>query len=703
MQRKLIFMLHLIRLLIKFFVAIIVIGSLIIAGLIFFVDLNDYKDDISKLVNKHIGRSLDITGDISWSFTPNVGATIKGVALANAPGFTGPFLQAEEANVSVRLLDLFMGKVVVNGIELKAPKLYLAKNKSGKTNFDDLLKKFNRSNTNTSQTTQTAGTEGTATTTATSTTTTTTTATTTASTPATNELAATDATATMPQIAASNQPAAELDTALSQPPSVATTTAAGEMSTRKIPAIDIKHINVSNAYFNWNDQITGHNIEVKNLNINANNLLLSDSAPIGPINLSTTFSDVTKAIPFDVDITAKAFVNLPEQSIKIDPLTIKQAKSLLNATLLVDINGDSSSRAPTAQGEFVLKNLSPTILLELMKQPSPSDPTLLPSAINGKWDLTFANNTVTIKNFVLNINQGIIDGEAQLNLPSTANGMLQINSALNGKELELQKILGFIGQPAKVHGQTFFNAKLQTKGQQPDQFKHNLAANLKLNIDNGSLYGIDVHKLLEFAETTLNQLYTSLKENKTIGIASLLTTNTLDWQAAQGGSSITKFDKLTMAAVFNSGISKNANFNVTHPDYNVQGGGSINLPKNTLDLLIKALYLRTDKANSTEINEYILKTPLAIQVKGDINDPSIAPDMRTYMQTALQGLQRALLKDFATDVLKKILPTGVPAPGNSDAAATETTEADPAAEATKDQANDTKAIGKKLFESIFKR
>ena len=117
------------------------IGLLVITAvvLVLFVDPNQYKGEIIKAVKAKTGRDLRIDGKIGWSFFPRLGVEAGGVSLSNAPGFgPEPMAKIGTAGVSVRLLPLLSGRIAVDTVHVRDVTLNLARNKAGKTNWQDL-------------------------------------------------------------------------------------------------------------------------------------------------------------------------------------------------------------------------------------------------------------------------------------------------------------------------------------------------------------------------------------------------------------------------------------------------------------------------------------------------------------------------------------------------------------------------------------
>jgi AsmA protein len=95
------------RTFIKIVVFLIVI---VIAGLIalpFFINPNDYKDEISREVEKVTGRNLTLQGDIGLSVFPWLALELGPLSLSNAEGFkSDTFAKVQAAEIRIKLIPL---------------------------------------------------------------------------------------------------------------------------------------------------------------------------------------------------------------------------------------------------------------------------------------------------------------------------------------------------------------------------------------------------------------------------------------------------------------------------------------------------------------------------------------------------------------------------------------------------------------------
>lgn len=125
--------------LIIFIGALVLLLAAALAAIIIFVDPNDYRDRIAALVQEHTGRELTIAGDLRLSVFPWLGVETGELILAEAEGFgPGPFARVERADIRVKLMPLFKRNIEVDTIVLEGLSLRLERNAKGRGNWEDL-------------------------------------------------------------------------------------------------------------------------------------------------------------------------------------------------------------------------------------------------------------------------------------------------------------------------------------------------------------------------------------------------------------------------------------------------------------------------------------------------------------------------------------------------------------------------------------
>ena len=112
---------------------------LTLAGILLFVDPNDYKDDITSAVHDTTGRELSIDGDLSLSVFPWLGVSLGHTVLGNAPGFGDqPMASVDAVDIKIKLLPLLERQVEMKTVLLHGLRLNLARKADGRSNWDDL-------------------------------------------------------------------------------------------------------------------------------------------------------------------------------------------------------------------------------------------------------------------------------------------------------------------------------------------------------------------------------------------------------------------------------------------------------------------------------------------------------------------------------------------------------------------------------------
>ena len=121
----------------------IVTGALLlvvlaVAGILLFVDPNDYKPQIEQQVEQATGRQLSIGGEIGLSLLP-LGLELSNVELANARGFDDPyFARIDSLVIKVKLLPLIKQELAIDALSLDGLSVFLQVKANGENNWQDL-------------------------------------------------------------------------------------------------------------------------------------------------------------------------------------------------------------------------------------------------------------------------------------------------------------------------------------------------------------------------------------------------------------------------------------------------------------------------------------------------------------------------------------------------------------------------------------
>ncbi len=119
--------------------ALLALIVVVLLAVVIFVDPNDYRDDIARMVEQQTGRKLTLSGDLKLAVFPWLALETGAASLSEAPGFGDePFVSIQDARVSVRLLPLLRGKLDIGKVRLSGARIRLITDAQGRDNWADL-------------------------------------------------------------------------------------------------------------------------------------------------------------------------------------------------------------------------------------------------------------------------------------------------------------------------------------------------------------------------------------------------------------------------------------------------------------------------------------------------------------------------------------------------------------------------------------
>ncbi len=102
-----------------------------------FISSDTLKAQLVAQVKKATGRTLEIKGDTSVKFFPNIAVSAQDVTLGNPEGFTTPYLVSlKKLETGAELMPLLKGELKINGITLDGATINLEELKSGAKNWE---------------------------------------------------------------------------------------------------------------------------------------------------------------------------------------------------------------------------------------------------------------------------------------------------------------------------------------------------------------------------------------------------------------------------------------------------------------------------------------------------------------------------------------------------------------------------------------
>ncbi len=116
------------------------VSVLSIAGMIFIFDLKYFKPQIINLLQKSLGHTVEIEGEMQLYFMPEFKIRIGKIKIHNSPEFTNfEFTEWEYAEISVKPRLIRPSKITIGSIVVKRLILNLSINQQNHANWDDWI------------------------------------------------------------------------------------------------------------------------------------------------------------------------------------------------------------------------------------------------------------------------------------------------------------------------------------------------------------------------------------------------------------------------------------------------------------------------------------------------------------------------------------------------------------------------------------
>ena len=631
--------------------------------LVLVVDPNEYKAEISKAVQDKTGRELKFEGDINFNFFPWLGLNVGPMALGNATGFApDEMVRINRAEASIRILPLFSGNVTVGKVVLDGLALNLAKNAMGVTNWDDLAKG--------SKTTEKGATESKE------------------ATPGkagsqVENLSVEGIEITNANILYDDQQAGK-KTSLTNLNLIV-----GEVGNATRFPFELRFdLKLDDPKIETRPTLTGYakfdqeagTIEVDELKFNALNLEVTglffakakdgNTSFSGELNLAkASIRQLMKEIGLEPPVTADpkvlealsadlkfngtdTAVALEEMTVKLDDTTISADGSVKNfnkPAMALNVNVDdldadrymppkSETSEDTAQAQPAAADQKPA------QEPDLSGLKGLDLAAKltvGKLkvmnltitdilcQLVAKNGRLTVKPVSLNLYDGAYAAE----------GWLDVNPAVatwaekgEVKNVQIGPLLMDLTGKDQLLGTTNAKYDLTGFGLTPDNIKKSITGTASFAFTDGAVVGVNVAKMLRDGW------------NKLKGQG-----------AGPDAPARTDFAELLGSATLKLGHIDNQDLLMKSPLLRVTGKGWANLPKNNTDYTATVTVVGTLQGQDGASMEDLKGLPLPINVKGDLNDPSISLDMKAMGEALFKGKFKEGTKGLEDKLKKSIL------------------------------------------------
>ena len=244
-------------------------------------------------------------------------------------------------------------------------------------------------------------------------------------------------------------------------------------------------------------------------------------------------------------------------------------------------------------------------------------------------------------------------GKIEVNLQ---NDLPYLTIADEMDSFEINELLARLHLKDKIYGNLKAKLNLTTQGNSPEAWLEHLSGKAYVHLREGRVRGIDLSPLLRHAQSTLVMLKDTLSKRNSTNVGAILTAELGEWrlQAMHVDLLVTPFRHLETNITFDNGRAYTADFKLTHPEYTVNGHGMVDLMQKNVEYQALAL-LTHPKQHASEVFSLFLKeTPLGIQIKGPFNNLSIQPNLAHYADGAINLVNKAPAEPAAAHTLEKL-------------------------------------------------
>ncbi len=223
--------------------------------------------------------------------------------------------------------------------------------------------------------------------------------------------------------------------------------------------------------------------------------------------------------------------------------------------------------------------------------------------------------------------------------------------------LDINEVLGLLGQKDKIKGRVQIETSLTTQGTTLYECVQNLFGKAHLLLTDGKLQGIELSPLLQHAQSTVSMITDSLAKKQNLNIAAVLTAELGEWkqQAIDYQQLATPFELIEANITIENGRLYTSDFKLLHPEYSVNGHGILDLLQQKADYQALALFRRKmTHASQKNILTYLKDTPLAIQIRGPLRELAVQPDLARYADDAIRLIQKDPIEGPSDNGLEKL-------------------------------------------------
>lgn len=202
----------------------------------------------------------------------------------------------------------------------------------------------------------------------------------------------------------------------------------------------------------------------------------------------------------------------------------------------------------------------------------------------------------------------------------------------NTKNLPIGEVLMAFADSDKLSGTGTMKADITTAGERVSEFKQNLNGTAYVDLKDGAIKGFNLAQSIREAKAKLS--------GKTL--------------PKTDATPQTDFSSLVADVTIKNGVVNTNKLSAQAPFMRVNGSGTINLPKETLDYLVKTKIVASDKGQGSEDFKDLDGLTIPVKLKGALTSPGISLDLESLMSQKAQAEIEKKKEEVVKDVQKNV-------------------------------------------------
>lgn len=202
----------------------------------------------------------------------------------------------------------------------------------------------------------------------------------------------------------------------------------------------------------------------------------------------------------------------------------------------------------------------------------------------------------------------------------------------NTANLPIGDVLIAVADTDKLSGKGSVNANLTTSGHSINDFKKGLNGALDLNLKDGAVKGFNLAQSIRNAKAKISGQPAP-------------TTNEVQQ---------TDFSSLIGKFTIKNGVVNTKQLSALAPFMRINGSGTINIPPQTLDYLVKTKIVGSDKGQGGEALQDLNGLTIPVKLTGDLTSPKIALDLNSILEQKTKQQIEQKKEEVVKDLEKQL-------------------------------------------------